>query len=114
MVVTLPRDSSTSLSNEGQVDCKVHVYLCQLVNEVVIKVYITFRIEKARQEDMQVCDVDGSYLYRKQQRAIEAGVLVSPMDIPDPPISGWEQLTSENHKEISSKVPSVMPGTQME
>lgn len=60
-----------------------------------------------------MCDVDGSYLYRKQQRAIEAGITVSPMDIPDPPISGWEQLTTENHKDISSIIPSVMPGIRM-
>ena len=57
-----------------------------------------------------MCDVDGSYLFRKQQRAIEAGIAVAPMDIPDPPISGWEQLTNENKYSISSKIPAVMPG----
>ena len=59
-----------------------------------------------------MCDVDGSYLYRKHQRAIEAGIAVSPMAVPDPPVSGWELLTTENHNDISSKTPSVMPGMQ--
>ena len=57
-----------------------------------------------------MCDVDGSYLFRKQQRAIEGGIAVSPTGVPDLPISGWEQLTTENHKDISSKIPLVMPG----
>ena len=57
-----------------------------------------------------MCDVDGSYIFRKQQRAIEAGIAISPMDGPTPPISGWEQLTTDNQKDISSKIPSVMPG----
>ena len=65
------------------------------------------RIEKAKQEDVQVCDVDGSYLFRKQQRAVEAGIAVFPTTIP---ILGWERLSTDNQEDISSKIPSVMPG----
>lgn len=75
-----------------------------------ILIHLFGRIEKARQEGAQVCDVDGSYLFRQQQRAIEGSIAVSPMGVPDPPISGWEQLTTKNHKDISSKIPLVMPG----
>ena len=59
---------------------------------------------------LNVCDVDGSYLVRKQQRMSEAGIYISPLSITEPPICGWEQLTAENHSDLSSKIPSIMPG----
>ena len=40
----------------------------------------------------------------------EAGISISPLCIIEPPICGWEQLTAENHSDLSSKIPSVMPG----
>ena len=54
MVVALSWDSSTSLNFVNKAEA-THTHT--LINH---------RIEKARQDNAQVCDVDGSYLYRKQ------------------------------------------------
>ena len=56
-------------------------------------------------------DVDGSYLYRKQQSLMQSsGIKVAPLDPPDPPLSGWEEVTDSNVKTIAPKVPLVTSG----
>ena len=40
----------------------------------------------------------------------EAGISISPLSITQPSICGWEQLTAENHSDLSSKITSVMLG----
>ena len=47
-------------------------------------------------------------LYRKEQSLIATGVITLPVDVPEPPVSGWEQLKAENHTEVATKVPQVM------
>ena len=102
LVAALPWDSSASIINESQADLKVFkVALCDTL--LKIKYIYTCRIEQAKAEGAGVCDVDGTYLFRKQQQMIEAGVATTPLDIPDSPISEWELLKLENHKELSSK-----------
>ena len=70
----------------------------------------TFRIQHAKSDGAQVVDVDGSYLYRKEQNLIAAGVITSPVDLPEPPVAGWEQLKADNHTEFCPKIPQVTPG----
>ena len=49
-------------------------------------------------------DVDGSYLWRKQQQLKESGVLASISAtitvLPSPPLSGWVTINESNYKEI--------------
>ena len=58
--------------------------------------------------NVAVIDVDGSYLYRKQQKHI--GHSVTHFSLPDCPLSGWESVSSENVLEMSNKVPRVTQG----
>ena len=59
----------------------------------------------------KVIDVDGSYLYKKYQQLTESGVAVALIDHPTPPLSGWETVSVDNHKQYSEKTPLVTPGT---
>ena len=62
-------------------------------------------------EQLQIVDVDGLYLYRKQQSLIQSsGIKVAPMDPPDPPLSRWKEVTDSNVKIIAPKVPLVTSG----
>ena len=55
-----------------------------------------------------IVDVDGSYLYRKQQQLnIEPSVL----QLPSPPLSGWDVVINTNTKEMATVVPRVTPGS---
>jgi len=56
-------------------------------------------------------DVDGSYLYRKQQSLTQSGITVAPLEPPAPPPSGWQVVTKSNVQTISPKVPLVTSGT---
>jgi len=60
-----------------------------------------------------VVDVDGSYLYRKQQRLCSSGVVSAALLLPAAPLIGWECVTSTNVAEMSTKIPRVMPGIWM-
>ena len=57
---------------------------------------ITGRIKQSKSEKLPIVDVDGSYLYKKQQHLIQSGVAVAPLDHPLPPLSGWETITQNN------------------
>ena len=54
-----------------------------------------------------VIDVDGSYLYRKQQRLTCGQATLPP---PSRPLRGWESVTAANMNEMAKKIPRVMPG----
>ena len=70
-----------------------------------------FRIEEARAKQEKVVDVDGSYLYLKQQKLISDGISVVPVSHPPPPpMMGWEIVNAENYKEYGSKIPKVTQG----
>lgn len=68
------------------------------------------RIHQAISEATPVVDVDGSYLYRKYQRLTEAGVHVARLDLPSPPLTGWEQVTEDNVATLSLNVPRTTSG----
>ena len=59
-------------------------------------------------------DVDGSYLWRKQQQLKESGVLASSSAtstvLPTPPLSGWVTINESNYKEIAKNLPIVTSG----
>lgn len=82
-------------------------YSINLLHQILLW---SFRITQAKADGTSVVDVDGSYLYRKEQTLVASGIATSPMDVPQPPVCGWEQLTAENHCDIAPKVPRVMPG----
>ena len=59
-------------------------------------------------EGKPVIDVDGSYLYRKQQKQATA---VTVTNVPSEPLAGWESVIADNCEEMAKKIPPVMPGT---
>ena len=59
-------------------------------------------------QKLEIVDVDGSYLYRKEQQLISQGVNTVPLSLPSVPITGWEVVSADNYKE--KNVPKVMPG----
>ena len=74
-----------------------------------MRILVTFRDQaKTKHYIPQIVDVDGLYLYRKQQSLMQSsGIKVAPMDPPDPPLSGWKEVTDSNVKIIAPKVPLV-------
>lgn len=70
-----------------------------------------YRIAESKEKVEKVIDVDGSYLYKKYQRLTENGAAVALIDHPTPPLSGWETVSVDNHREYSEKIPLVTSGT---
>ena len=68
------------------------------------------RVKEASESSTLVIDVDGSYLYRKQQQLSSAGITFTTIPAPSPPITGWEFVTSENVSTMSIKILFVTPG----
>jgi len=64
-------------------------------------------------EGVQVVDVDGSYLHRKQQSLQHSGVQVAPLPPPAPPLAGWEVVTHSNVATVSLNIPIVTSGKYM-
>ena len=52
-----------------------------LIFYYVAGIYINFRIRDALQQNLDVVDVDGSYLYRKEQQLISQGVRTLPLSL---------------------------------
>ena len=58
-------------------------------------------------ERLEIMDVDGSYLYRKQQSLQQSGIQVAPLPPPAPP---WEVITNSNVNTVSANIPVVTSG----
>ena len=69
-----------------------------------------FRIAEAKAKQEKIVDVDGSYLYLKQQKLVSSGVSVAPVSHSTSPILGWETVNAANYKEYSSKILIVTQG----
>ena len=61
-------------------------------------------------DKLPIIDVDGSYLYRKEQKLNSQGVKTLPLSLPGLPLTGWETFTADNYKE---NIPKVTPGLYM-
>ena len=59
-------------------------------------------------QKLDIVDVDGSYLYRKEQQLISQGINTLPLSLPSQPLTGWEIVSADNYME--KNVPKVMPG----
>ena len=70
------------------------------------------RIKEVKSAQLPVVDVDGAYLYRKQQNLIQTCVRVSSLNIPAPPLSSWEVINDSNVKAISPRLPVLTSGRQ--
>ena len=56
-------------------------------------------------------DVDGSYLWRKQQQLKESGQDVTEsIGVPSPPLSGWVTINEANYKDLAKDLPTVTSG----
>ena len=66
------------------------------------------RIRDAKREGVKVVDVDGSYLARKHQQLLMAGVNVGPLKLPPVPPTGWKAVDEINFKEVVEEMPRMM------
>ena len=58
-----------------------------------------------------VVDIDGSHLYKKQQRLLSEGVEIGRLTVlPKQPLIGLDSINTANHKEMASKLPRVTHG----
>ena len=59
---------------------------------------------------LEIVNVDGLYLYRKQQSLQQSGIQVAPLPPPAPPLAGWEVITDSNVNTVSANIPVVTSG----
>ncbi len=52
--------------------------------------------------------MDGSYLYKKRKQLED--VMVSSLEVPSAPGSGWEHLMEANASDVAKKLPCVTAG----
>lgn len=81
-----------------------------LLSMLVYLYLMLFRIHKAEHDKIQVVDVDGSYLHRKYQNMVSRGITASDPGVQAMPLTGWEQITEGNYKEMTKKIPKVTHG----
>lgn len=68
------------------------------------------RVREAKRVGAKVVDVDGSHLYKKQQKLLSEGMVIGKSTtLPKQPL-GWDSITTANHKEMASKLPRVTHG----
>ena len=72
------------------------------------------RIQEAVNDHLPIIDVDGTFLYKKQQRLLTSGVPAAvpfgPPRVPSSPLTGWEVITRDNVKDIAPRCPVVTSG----
>ena len=68
------------------------------------------RIRDAKREGLEVVDMDGSYLARKHQQLLVAGVKVAPFGLPPLPPIGWTAVNETNFKEHVEEMPKMTSG----
>ena len=61
-------------------------------------------------EGLQIVDVVGSYLHKKQQSLDISGVQVVPLPLPAPPLATWEIVTDSNVDTVFVNIPIVTSG----
>ena len=73
---------------------------------------VTFphRICKVLEEGSQVVDVDGTYLYQKQQSLKQSIRQVAPLPPPAPPLAVWEVVTDNSVNTVAVSIPIVTSG----
>ena len=102
-------DICTHISKESSSNC---IHLCidlRLEDVSIFLLSLSLRIREVLKQKLDAVDVDGSYLYRKEQQLISLGVRTLPLSLPSVPLTGWEVVSADNYKE--KNVPRVMSGT---
>ena len=70
---------------------------------------ISCRVRELSKQGAKIVDVDGSYLWRKQQQLNESGVVAENVGLPSP-TPGWVTINEANYKELSQDLPTVTSG----
>ena len=73
-------------------------------NEFHFNSTISLRVRELTKQGAKVVDVDGSYLWQKQQRLKDSGENVGL------PPSGWITINETNYKEFAQDLPTVTSG----
>ena len=102
----MPWNKGTDFLEENRFNKQVVIYIsyCKENRKA------NFRIVEAKSNQEKIVNVDGSYLYLKQQKIISSGVSIAPVSHPPSPLIGWETVIAENYKEYSNKIPIVTQG----
>ena len=66
-------------------------------------------MKEVKSEQLPIVDVDGSYLYKKQQRLLKAGTKVASVE-PPCPLTGWKIIEESNIQTITRCIPVLTPG----
>ena len=72
--------------------------------------WFCYRIQQAKEEKLPVIDVDGTYMFKKQQHLTRVGLTLSPLPPPPAPLSGWKIVNEKNVDSIACNVPTVTSG----
>ena len=62
------------------------------------------RVHATMAEGKPVIDVDGSYLYRKQQKQTTE---ITATTLPSEPLAGWESITTSNCEDMAKRIPLI-------
>ena len=83
--------------------------LCKLFWKCVACPLYSIKVVKA--DGLPVIDVDGGCLARKWHRLSQEGLALEPLPIPQPPLTGWEELNADTLSQVATKIPKVSHGT---
>lgn len=71
---------------------------------------VQHRIQQAKSQQLPVVDVDGSYMFKKQQHLMQSGLHLASLPPPPPPLGGWKVVNESNVGSISCNIPVVTSG----
>ena len=83
------------------------MYLDTRIIYSMYKKHFCHSVNQALRERVPLVDVDGSYLYRKQQQLIEADEIVVPLPCPSPTLIGWRALNNTSVATVDPLIPIV-------
>ena len=83
--------------------------LCKLFWKCVTCPLYSIKVVKA--DGLPVIDDDGWCLARKWHRLSQEGLALEPLPIPQPPLTGWEELNADTLSQVATKISKVSHGT---
>lgn len=107
-MATLSWDLYANIGEEKQTNEQVSIEIGDVYYKISFFGYIFIKIRKVMDLNLDIVDVDGSYLYRKEQRLLSEGIHTVALALPITPLVGWECMDRSNFKD--KNVPKVMPG----
>ena len=87
------------------------LYILELENNIkCLEMSFHCRVQEVMAEGLPIVDVDGSYLYRKQQTLLRRGAVLLPLPLPAPPLAGWVLVTDSSVDSVAVSIPNATSG----